>query len=166
MTSVVHSDQAINRQICRMVSGHELKRPNLAHVFGIELRRKRGRADQVAEHDGEVATFRALLRRRLDGGGGLCGGCNRRTAEGGNRLQQPLSVSERHAEFLEVPFAQLRQHLAVELLSGAEAPRPSPDFHVSVPLRTNEIVVHYLIRQIEPCYCLLARPLSVSSSNP
>jgi hypothetical protein len=75
-------------------------------------------------------------------------------------------VSERHAEFLEVPFAQLRQHLAVELLSEAEAPRPTPDFHVSVPLRTNEIVVHYLIRQIEPCYRPLARPLNVSSSNP
>jgi hypothetical protein len=126
-----------------------------AQIFRVELRRERGRADQVAEHDGEVATFRGLPGRRLDGGGGLCGGCNRRTAEGGNRLQQPLSVSERHAEFPEVPFAQLRQNLAVDLvraehrliLSEAEAPQPTADFQVSVPWHIHEIVVDHLIRR-------------------
>jgi hypothetical protein len=28
-----------------------------AHVLRIELRRKRGRADEIAEHDGQLATF-------------------------------------------------------------------------------------------------------------
>ena len=128
---------------------------------GIESRRERGRADKVAEHDRELAPFGGVARQRVDGGGGLCVGSARRIAERGNRLHQPLSVSERHSELLEVAFAQLRQHLAVDLvraehrlvLSEAEAPQPAADIHEPVT-RMRDIIILYartVCPEAEPC---------------
>jgi hypothetical protein len=57
---------------------------DLPHVFGIEPRRERGRAHEVAEHDGELAPFgrRGARRGRRPGrgGGSCCPGCAQRLA--------------------------------------------------------------------------------------
>ena len=42
---------------------------DLAHVLGIEPRRQRGRADQIAEHDGELSPFCRVVDRWVGEGG-------------------------------------------------------------------------------------------------
>ena len=98
---------------------------DLAHVLGIEPRRQRGRADEVAEHDGELAPF---------GGVGL----GRRGGRGVQRLDRghhlaPMA-NRGDAEILEIVERQLRQHGAVDgivaerrlVLSQAERPSQLP----------------------------------------
>ena len=80
---------------------------DLVHVLGIEPRRQRGRADEVAEHDGELAPL---------------GGVNddRRGERGVQRLDRrhylPPMADGSDAEVLEVVDRQLRQHRAVDLI--------------------------------------------------
>src|SRR5215831_20499665 len=64
---------------------------DLAHVLGVEAGRECGGADEIAEHNGELATFGAVARCLLRTGRGpdRRRRCRR---ERSDRLQQPLSV--------------------------------------------------------------------------
>src|SRR5271166_6594374 len=77
---------------------------DLAHVLGIEPRRQRGRADEVAEHDGELAPL-----------GGVSVG--QRGGRGVQRLDREHHLAPMadagDAEILEIVERQLRQHCAV-----------------------------------------------------
>jgi hypothetical protein len=87
---------------------------DLAHVLWVETRRERGRADEIAEHHGKLATFGGVSQGRSGGDGGVADTRDGRGAEGGNGLEQPLAVPERQAELFKVALTQLRQHFAVD----------------------------------------------------
>ena len=83
---------------------------DLAHLLGIEPRREHGRADEVDEHDRELAAL-GLERRRGSRIGRRCGaGLGRggrrrlgRGAQGGDRLEHPAPVADDgDADVLEV----------------------------------------------------------------
>ena len=89
-------------------------RDDVAHVFGIETRRHRCRADQIAEHDGKLTALCGVLRcRRMTFrlGGGRLG-----RAEACDGFEQALSVPHGHAELLEVALGQIGQHGAVNFV--------------------------------------------------
>jgi hypothetical protein len=80
-----------------------LKRADqVAHVLGIELGGKRCRADEVAEHDRQLAAI-----------GGLQW-FDRITAEFPDCAQNLQPVSERNAHLAEVPLRQLGQNISVD----------------------------------------------------
>jgi hypothetical protein len=101
-----------------------------AQLFGIEPRRERRRADQIAEH------HRQLSARRRRRRGGLHGSSQRR-----NGSDQPFPVPHRQAKFFEVGLGQLGQDLMVDLvlaeyrrvLFEAKRPQPLDDIHRRLP---------------------------------
>jgi hypothetical protein len=108
---------------------------HLAQLFGIEPRRQRRRADQVAEHQRQLSAFRRRARRGLR--------CRSRPrAQAGNGLQDLAAMTDRgDAEFLQIVGGQARQQFGsdVVLLEGdrvlLEAKRPQPpcDIHCRLP---------------------------------
>ena len=81
---------------------------DLAHLLGVEPRRERGRADQVAEHHRQLAAL------------GLCA-CGRRcTASLGTEcsdgLQELLAWAERQSKLFEISLAELGEHFPVNLV--------------------------------------------------
>ena len=104
---------------------------DLTHVLGIEPGRQRGRADEIAEHDGELAPLGGVGAGRR-GGRGIqrldCGHDLAPMADGGD------------AEILEVVQRQFRQHRAIDgivserrlVLPEAKRPEPAPDVHPCV----------------------------------
>ncbi len=118
-----------------------LKRADqIAHVFGIEPRRQRGRADQIAEHHRELPTFGGIAGLRL-GQGGRLSRDRRITGKLPDRAQHLQPVPERNTEVLEVLIGQLRQNVAVDfivaecrfILAEAETSQPIPDIHGGAP---------------------------------
>ena len=121
---------------------------DIAHVLGIEPRRQRGRADEIAEHHGELPALggalgrgwarRAGRRRTGESAGGH--GCD---GEPRHRRQHLAAMTQNgDAEFLQVFGRQRRQDLAVDLvlakgvliLSEAETSQPIPDVHDRSPI--------------------------------
>jgi hypothetical protein len=99
---------------------------HLADLFGVEAFRERGGAHEVHEHHGQLAPFGLDPRSRplRCGAPQLC-----------ERFQDPLTVSEKHAQLLEIGLAELRQDLSIDRVL-AEGPlvlrqpqrlQPSPD---------------------------------------
>ena len=82
---------------------------DLAHVLGIEPRRQRGRADEIAEHHGELAALGGV-RGRLKGHGGRRLHLSFRRTQTCDRLEKALAMPEGHAEFFEVAFRQFTQN--------------------------------------------------------
>jgi hypothetical protein len=84
-----------------------------AHVFGIEPRRQRRRADRIAEHHRQLTALsqigrhargdRARSRRRL-----------LRCAQSRNRLEESFAVAQRHAKLTEVALRQPGQNFGVD----------------------------------------------------
>ncbi len=109
---------------------------DLAQILGIEARRQRRRADQIAEHHRQLPPLGGVLRRRT----GRCGGRRRCFGRGqtGDGSEETLAVPERHTELLEVDLRQLRQDIGVDftrakerlVLAEAETFEPTPDIHV------------------------------------
>ena len=100
-------------------------------IFRVEPAGQQGRADQVAEHHGELAPlgFARRPRRRA-----ACRAVRRQRRD---RQQQPLAVAEqRHPEFLQVGVAELRQQVDLDALRDerrrmlGEAERLEPLRHV------------------------------------
>ena len=91
---------------------------DVAQILRIEPGRELGRADQVAEHHGQVAALgqgdrahrRGRRRGRLHGG----------LAEGGNRAQQLLAVAERDAERGQVLVVEIRQDVEIDVVVGED----------------------------------------------
>ena len=97
---------------------------DLTQVLRVEPRRQFGRADQVAEHDGEEAAFRARRFGRLGRGGAGVGGARGRRRRRGrtvleclDRRQQFAPVADRsNAKSDEIVRRQLGQDIAVDIV--------------------------------------------------
>ena len=120
----------------------------LAQILGVETRRKRCRADQIAEHHRQLAALglgphpslpreRGRAREGVAGGGGL-------SAERGNGFEQFAPVADRYnPDLLEILRCQLRQHLSVDrvraerrlVLGEPKTLQPISNFHVRKPPR-------------------------------
>ncbi|HKN29674.1 MAG TPA: hypothetical protein VJY34_18020 [Roseiarcus sp.] len=88
-----------------------------AHVLGIEPGRYRGRADEIAEHHGQLPALGGVLRRRLRLGGRwvrdrLVG------VKLTNRTQQFSAIAEDDAEFLQVLVGKLGKDGEVNAILG------------------------------------------------
>ncbi len=83
----------------------------LAQFLGVEPRRQRRRADEIAEHHRQLPPLGGVLRLRA----GRCGGRRRCLGGGqtGDGFEETLAVPERHTKLLEVDLRQLRQGLRV-----------------------------------------------------
>jgi hypothetical protein len=90
---------------------------DFTQVLGVEPRRQRGRAHQIAEQHRQLAAFRAT-RRHLDVALRLAV----RTTELCDRAQELLAVTEREPELLQVLVGQVRQDLAVDVVLGKDRP--------------------------------------------
>jgi hypothetical protein len=88
---------------------------DLAHVLGIEPRRKRRRTDEVAEHHSEMTAL-GDVRMGLRGHGDCGFRRSFRRTQACDRFEQALAVSEGHAEFFEVAVRQLTQDLGVDVI--------------------------------------------------
>ena len=88
---------------------------DLAHILGIKARRHGGRADEIAEHNGELAALGDVRRRWR--GSGVCrlSRCFRRP-QTYDSLEQTLAVAHGHAELFEVAVRQVRQHRVVDFV--------------------------------------------------
>jgi hypothetical protein len=117
---------------------------DLAHVLGIEPGRERSRADEVAEHHGELAALGGVgrdnsrdrnLRRGRCSGFGSRGGRSVQLLDRGHDLAPMADNGD--ADILEILDRQLRQHRVVDfvfaerrlVLRKAEAPQPNPEIH-------------------------------------
>ena len=87
---------------------------NIAQILGIEARRQRCRADQIAEHHGKLAPL-GLARSGGGRGSSLGDGLGRLGTKGGNRRQQLASMADRRdTEFPEVVSRQLAQYPGID----------------------------------------------------
>ena len=108
----------------------------LTHVLRIEPRRKLSRADEVDEHDRELAALGLCAARR---------GALRRWTRGpqsGDRREQGAAVTDRaHAEIRKVPGGQLGEDSFGDIvvaearlvLPEPERPEPGSDVHARLP---------------------------------
>jgi len=108
-------------------------------LFGIEPRRERRGANQIAEQDcqlpsfsGAIGPYRAGHRGRLQIGDGT---------------QDALAVSEQHAELLEIRLCQLGQSLDIDgilskyrlVLLQTQAAQPGPDIQRGAPRSSTRV---------------------------
>ncbi len=116
-----------------------------AQILRVEPRRQRRRADQIAEHHGQLPP--------LGLGGGRCGGYGRggqligsgrrqsAFAQRGDRLEQLQARTERQAERRQMGLGQLRQHLGIDLILAEcrlvtlqpQAAKPRRNLHATLP---------------------------------
>ena len=89
---------------------------DLAQVLGIEARRERRRADQIAEQHGELPAFGNVMRRRL----GQCGlrFCRNSAGKFGNRSQQFSPMPEQDADVLEILIGQMAEYRDIDSVLG------------------------------------------------
>jgi hypothetical protein len=88
-----------------------------AHVLRIEPRRHRGRTDEVAEHDGQLAALGLVpLQHGLGGLRLRCGGLARGQLP--DRSQHFPAIAEEDAEFLQVPVGKLGKHREIDAVLG------------------------------------------------
>jgi hypothetical protein len=85
---------------------------NLPHVFGIKAAGERRRADEVDEHDGELAAFCLAGCRAA----GITRPLRLVRANGSDRFQQLLARAERQAELLQVALGEFREQRPVDLV--------------------------------------------------
>ncbi len=105
---------------------------HLPQILGIETRRERRRADQIAEHHRQLAPFRGLFARPRSFGERQAGGTER-----GGRAQDPLAVPEEDAELFEIRLGQFGQRFEVNrvvaknslVLPEPETAQPLGDIH-------------------------------------
>ena len=111
---------------------------DLAHVLGIEPRGERRRADEIAEHHGQLAALGDVVGGRVDLGDWLTWrALPISAAQTCDRLEQPLSVAHEHAELFEIRVREVRQDFDVDFVFAergfipgeTEVPKPSPDVH-------------------------------------
>ena len=120
---------------------------DLAQILGIEARRQRSRADQIAEHQGQLAPLGRAehiprYRRRCSR--------NRTAAQRGDRRQQPAPITDRRdADLFQIVCGQLRQHVPIDRVfregrrvpPEAETPQPLGNVHgfASLPHTLNDV---------------------------
>ena len=113
----------------------------IAPVLDVEGSREFGRADKVAEHDGDRPPFgRIGLREGLRRAERRKRPKRRRRLVRGKlryRFQQSSAVAKRDAEFLEVAVGEISEHVQIDLvlakpflvLTKTEAEEPPADIH-------------------------------------
>jgi hypothetical protein len=97
----VFGDKAIEAAD-RLGHGAVIAPDQLPQILRIEPRRERGRADEVAEHDRQLATFRRVAARWRR----LCDGLGRRRPERRYRLEHDFAMAEEDAELFKIGLAQ------------------------------------------------------------
>ena len=89
---------------------------HLAQILRIEACRQRGRADQIAEHHGQLPPLGLAGDR---GGSGRCCDLRRFAAQSGERGQQLPAVADRSdAEAKQIIRRQFGQHFCVDVVGG------------------------------------------------
>ena len=131
--------EALDHRSSRAVVGAH----DRAHVLGIEPGGQSGRADQVAEQDGQLPPLGPSSRRGL----WQFSPSRRRFSrcliigQRSDRPQQQPSVAERNTELLEILIRQLRQDVGRDVVVPErrlvtlqpQLPQPSRDVHLGVP---------------------------------
>ena len=90
---------------------------DLAHVLGVEPSRERGRADEVAEHDRELAALGGVQRARNGRCRWGCGTCRCALLNGfeiGNRAQQLAAMAEQDAQLLQILISQIGEDAEID----------------------------------------------------
>ena len=104
---------------------------DLAQILGIEARRQRSRADQIAEHQGQLAPLGRAehiprYRRRCSR--------NRTAAQRGDRRQQPAPITDRRdADLFQIVCVQVPQHVPIDRVFR-EGRRVPPEAETTQPL--------------------------------
>jgi hypothetical protein len=91
-------------------AGSPIGADHLPHIFGIETSRERSRTYQIAEHDGEVASFGIMLKRRF--------GEQFALIEFGDRAQHFTSMAEQDTEPVEVLVRQFGKDIKIDPVLG------------------------------------------------
>ena len=93
---------------------------DLTQILGIELRRERGRADQIAEHHRQLPPLGVAPRCECCGRFGRrsrCIGHGRGSAQGGDGIEQPAAVADRgDAQLAQILGGQLPQDRIVDVI--------------------------------------------------
>jgi organic hydroperoxide reductase OsmC/OhrA len=90
---------------------------DLPHVLGVEASRERGRADEVAEHDRELAALSGVQRVRRGRRRSRNGDCRCALLNGfeiGNRAQQLSAMAEQDAQLLQILIRQIGEDAVPE----------------------------------------------------
>src|SRR5262249_2115650 len=91
-------------------AGGPIGAEHLPHVLGIEARRERRRADQIAKHDGEMASLGIVLTGRLSSQS-----CR---VELGDRSLHFAAMAEQHLEPGEVLVPQVGKDANIDAVLG------------------------------------------------
>jgi hypothetical protein len=91
------------------------RRDDLAQILRVELRGESGRADQIAEHDRELAPLGFPARRRGRGGWRFGNGGRVECAE---RFQHPQAIAEGDSELLQVLLGEVGQDIEADIVFG------------------------------------------------
>src|SRR5262249_33585268 len=89
---------------------------HIAQVLGIERGRQNRRADEIAKKDGHLASLRLRLRQGGALGrraGGRCRACQR-----SDRSENPFSMAERNAQFLQIGLGHIWQDFEIDGILG------------------------------------------------
>ena len=84
---------------------------DLAHVLGVEPRRKRGRADEVAEHHRQLAALGGGAR---GGGRDRGGGWRVIFRERGDRLENLQPRAKRQTKLAQMRIGELAEHVGID----------------------------------------------------
>ena len=92
----------------------EIAADEIAPVLGVEFRGDAGRADEVAEHHGQVAALGGVLLER--GRRKLAGRDGRRRAEIRDGLQQALAMPQQNSELFQVANVEIGQSFGIDAI--------------------------------------------------
>ena len=117
---------------------------DLVHVLGVELRRERGRADEVAEHDRELTALGGVQWARRGGGRSRNGDCRCALPKGfetTNRAQQLAAMAEQYAQLLQILIRQIGEDAEIDpvlakrgrVLLQTDPAEPTVDVQVQSP---------------------------------
>ena len=133
---------------------------HLVQILGIEPGRKRGRADHVAEHHGQLPALgvvagprRLGARRRREGDvgwGAKPAARRRRLLQGRDRAHQALAIAERDPELDQIRLGQVGQDVEADVAARegigvsakAEALEPCADISHRFPALASQLGTH------------------------
>ena len=115
-------------------AGGPIGTDHLPHVFGIEARRERSRAYQIAEHDGEVASLGVVPANRLGDQPGLI--------EFGDHAQHFATMPEQDPKSIKVLVGQFGKDTEIDAIVGKTL-RVLPKPKLLEPVRN---LMHWLHR--------------------
>jgi len=117
---------------------------DLTNVLGVEARRERGRADEVAEHDRELAALggvKLARRGRCPSRNGDCRCALLNGFEIGNRAQQLAAMAEQDAQLLQILIRQIGEDAEIDpvlakrlrVLLQTDLAKPTVDVQIQSP---------------------------------